>query len=302
MTQNGAGTVQRRCGVVALVGRPNVGKSTLLNRMVGQKISIATPKPQTTRHRILGVLTVPAGQIVFVDLPGLHHAARRGLNGYMNRTASAGIDDADLLLWVVEAGQWREDDRWVLEHLAKRNKPVGLVVNKVDRIHPKAELLPFIDQMRQHRDLVFIVPVSALKRDNLLALESEILRCLPAGESLFAEDQVTDRPVRFLAAELIREQLTMRLQRELPYAVSVEIERFEETPYGAEITAVIWVEKESQKGIVIGAGGQMLKTVGHEARLAIARMLQKSVHLQLWVKVKAAWPDREDALRSLGYE
>lgn len=302
MTQEGTGAVQRRCGIVALVGRPNVGKSTLLNRMVGQKISIATPKPQTTRHRIIGVRTAPAGQIVLVDLPGLHRGGPRGLNDYMNRTARVGIDDADLLLWVIEAGQWRDDDRWVLEHLSRRDEPVGLVVNKVDRMHPKAALLPFIDQMRQRRELAFVVPVSALRQDNLCALEDEIYRHLPVGENLFAEEQVTDRPVRFLVAELIREQLTLRLQRELPYALSVEIERFEETPDGADIAAVIWVEKESQKGIVIGAGGRMLKVVGRGARMASARMLQTPVHLQLWVKVKARWPDSDDALRSLGYD
>lgn len=291
-----------RCGYAAIVGRPNVGKSTLLNALIGTKVSIVTPKPQTTRHRILGILTRPTAQIVFVDTPGIHSQARRVMNQYMNRSALSSLADADLLLFVVEALEWTEEDDGVLERVRRSGRPAIAIVNKVDRIHEKPRLLPYLHELSRRADFNAIVPLSAEKRDNLARLPGLIEALLPEAPPLFPTDQVTDRSERFLAAEIIREKLTWQLRQELPYGLTVEIERFEEQGERALIGAVVWVERPGQKAIVIGAGGERLKEIGRLARLELNELLKKSVHLELWVKVHENWADSEQALRSFGYE
>jgi GTP-binding protein Era len=293
--------VPHRCGFAAILGRPNVGKSTLLNALVGTKVSIVTPKPQTTRHRIQGILTRPQSQIIFVDTPGIHGQERRVMNQYMNRSALSSLD-ADVLLFVVEALQWTEDDERVLERVRTSNRPVIAVVNKVDRVREKPRLLPYLKEFARRADFKAIVPLSAERRDNLAKLPKLIEELLPEGPALFPTDQVTDRSERFLAAEIIREKLTWRLREELPYGLTVEIERFEEQGGRVGIGAIVWVERPGQKAIVIGAGGERLKEIGRLARLEINDLLKKSVHLELWVKVKENWADSEQALKSFGYE
>ena len=291
-----------RCGFAAIVGRPNVGKSTLLNALVGTKVSIVTPKPQTTRHRIQGILTRPHSQIIFVDTPGIHGQERRVMNQYMNRSALSSLD-ADVLLFVVEALQWNEDDERVLERVRASNRPVIAVVNKVDRVREKQRLLPYLKEFARRAEFKAILPLSAVRRDkNLAKLPKLIEELLPEGPAHFPTDQVTDRSERFLAAEIIREKLTWRLREELPYGLTVEIERFEEQGGRVGIGAIVWVERPGQKAIVIGAGGERLKEIGRLARLEINDLLKKSVHLELWVKVKENWADSEQALKSFGYE
>jgi GTP-binding protein Era len=279
-----------------------VGKSTLLNALIGTKVSIVTPKPQTTRHRILGILTRPASQIVFVDTPGIHAEQRRVMNQYMNRSALSSLDDADVLLFVVESLTWTDDDERVLERVRRSGRPVIAIVNKVDRVHDKPRLLPFIEELAKRADFTAIVPLSAEKRDNLGKLPEMIETLLPESPPHFPTDQVTDRSERFLVAEIIREKLTWRLREELPYGLTVEIERFEEQDGRQLIGAVVWVERTGQKAIVIGAGGERLKEIGRLARLEINQLLHKNVHLELWVKVKENWADSEQALKSFGYE
>jgi len=295
-------TPTTRSGFTAIVGRPNVGKSTLLNRLIGQKLSIVAPKPQTTRHRILGILNRPQSQIVFVDTPGIHSKQRRVMNQYMNRSALASLQDADVLLFVVEALQWTDDDERVLERVTSAGRPAIAVINKVDRIHDKPQLLPFIAQLSQRHAFREVVPVSADKGDNVMRLPELIEQFLPESPPLFPADQVTDRSERFLAAEIIREKLTWRLREELPYGLTVEIERFGEEEGRFVIGAVIWVERTGQKAIVIGVGGERLKEIGRLARLDLNELLKRHVHLELWVKVKENWADSEQALRSFGYE
>jgi GTP-binding protein Era len=294
--------VPHRCGFAAIVGRPNVGKSTLLNALIGTKVSIVAPKPQTTRHRILGILSRPAAQIVFVDTPGIHSQARRVMNRYMNRSALSSLEDADLLLFVVEALVWTEDDERVLERVRRSGRPAIAIVNKVDRVRDKPRLLPFIDELSKRAEFKAIVPLSAEKRQNLDKLPELIETLLPESPPLFPADQVTDRSPRFLASEIIREKLTWRLREELPYGLTVEIERFEEQGDRLLVSAVVWVERPGQKAIVIGAGGERLKEIGRLARLELNELLHKSVHLELWVKVKENWADSEQALKSFGYE
>ncbi len=291
-----------RCGFAAIVGRPNVGKSTLLNALIGTKVSIVAPKPQTTRHRILGILTRPHSQIIFVDTPGIHSQARRVMNQYMNRSALSSLADADVLLLVVEPLQWTEDDERVLERVRESGRPVLAVVSKVDRVHDKRRLLPYLKELARRTDFKAIVPLSAEKHDNLGKLPKLIESLLPESPPLFPTDQVTDRSERFLAAEIIREKLTWRLREELPYGLTVEIERFAEEGGRTLIGAIVWVERPGQKAIVIGAGGERLKEIGRLARLELNELLKKSVHLELWVKVKENWADSEQALKSFGYE
>jgi len=289
--------------MVAMAGRPNVGKSTLLNRVLGQKISIVTRKPQTTRQRILGILTRADAQIVFVDTPGIHRGERSALNRYMNRAARESLEDADLALLVVEAGQWTDADDLALEWIRRAGVPVALAVNKIDRVRPRERLLPFLDEAARRADFRFLVPLSARTGDNLAALLDELAAALPAGPALFPEDQITDRSERFLAAELIREQLMNMLHQEVPYGLAVEVERFEaEDAERVRIGAVIWVEREAHKAIVIGRGGEALKRIGRAARLQIAEALGCRVHLDLWVKVKEGWTDRPGAIQQFGYE
>jgi GTP-binding protein Era len=291
-----------RSGYVAIVGRPNVGKSTLLNRLIGQKISITSWRPQTTRHRILGINTRADAQIVYIDTPGLHLGARRAMNRIMNRAAAGTLEEADLAVFVVEALKWTDEDEHVLGLLRQAGIPAVLAINKVDRIADKALLLPYIADLRDRYEFADVVPVSALKGIQVTEFEDVIAKLLPEGPALFPEDQVTDRSERFLVAELVREQLMRRLGQEVPYGTTVEIEKYSEEDGLVRIAALIWVDRDSHKAIVIGKGGQMLKTIGQDARLAIERLLGTRVYLQLWVKVKENWSDDERALRGFGYE
>jgi GTP-binding protein Era len=297
MTDNGF-----RCGFVAVVGRPNVGKSTLINALIGQKVSIVTSKPQTTRHRILAVHTSDEFQIVFVDTPGLHRDAGRAMNRLMNRTAASALADADLALFVVEATRWTEEDEDVLARIQSSGTPCFALLNKVDKVHPKDRLLEEIQAMSARHEFSEIVPISARKQDNTDTLLELIPKYLPESPPFFPAEMQTDRSPAFHAAEIVREKLTVHLREELPYGVTVQIEQYEQTDRGFDIHAMIWVERDSQKGIVVGKGGAMLKTVGREARIELARSLGKPVHLALWVKVKENWADSEQDLLSLGYE
>ncbi len=291
-----------RCGFIALVGRPNAGKSTLLNRLLGFKLSITSPRPQTTRHVIRGIRTAGDVQLVFVDTPGLHRNARKAINRYMNRAASGALEGVDAVVLVAEAGGWTEDDEEVLRRVESAQAPVFLVLNKIDRLSERDKLLPEIERHAQRYQFAAIVPLSALDGENVAELERELVAAMPRGAHLFADDQVTDRGLRFLAAELVREKLTRRLGQELPYALTVEIEGYEQDEALTRISALIWVERESQKAIVIGRGGQALKAVGQAARRSLEAMLGSQVHLKLWVKVRAGWSDDERAIRALGYD
>jgi len=291
-----------RCGYAAIIGRPNVGKSTLLNHILGQKISITSRRPQTTRHRILGIKTTPEAQVIYVDTPGLHRGGKRAMNRYMNRVAASSIKDVDVALFVVEGLRWTPEDQDVLERLKKENVPVILVVNKVDKVTDKETLLPHFQKVSGYMDFVQIIPISARHGTNVEALEQEILRLLPLAPHMYPEDQVTDRSERFLAAELVREKLTRRLGQEVPHSLTVSIEQFSEEAGIINITALIWVEKSGQKSIVIGKDGGVLKEVGTQARQDMERIFDNKVFLTLWVKVKEGWSEDERALRSLGYD
>ncbi len=289
------------CGYVALVGRPNVGKSTILNRLVGQKISITSRRPQTTRHRILGIKTDAATQIVFVDTPGLHAHQPRAMNRYLNRAAADALQDVDVVVLVLEGTRWHKDDDWVLEMLQRVSCPVIAAINKTDRVTDKKTLLPYLAALAEKRDFAALIPVCARTGERLDELETAVRNYLPESPPLFPEDQITDRSERFLAAELVREKLFRKLGEEIPYGLSVEIERFRTENNTLHIHALIWVEKSGHKAIVIGAKGERLKEVGREAREDMERAFGQKVFLNLWVKVKEGWADDERALQSLGY-
>ncbi len=291
-----------RCGFVAVIGRPNVGKSTLINAIMGKKISIVTHKPQTTRHRILAVHTEGDTQIVFVDTPGIHRKAAKAINRLMNRTAVSALADADLVLFVAEATRWTEEDDDVVYRFRSMQTPVVAVLNKVDRVHPKEQLLEAIATLSKRHEFAEIFPVSALKKNNLDALMAVIPNFLPASPLLFPQEMQTDRSAEFQAAEVIREKLTLLLHQEIPYGLTVQIERYESDDDRLTINAVIWVDRDSQKGIVVGKGGKVLKTVGQSARLELSEQLGCRVHLELWVKVKDNWSNSEQDLMRLGYE
>ncbi len=293
---------QHRCGLVALVGRPNVGKSTLLNRLVGQKISITARRPQTTRHRILGISTHPDHQAIYLDTPGLHRGEKRAMNRYLNHTASTTLEEVDLVLFVVAGSQWTAEDAGVLQRLTALTIPVVMVINKVDLIRDKAQLLPHLQHLESKGRFAALVPLSAECGDNLTALERVVASHLPLAPPLYPPDQVTDRSLRFLAEELVREKLTRHLGAELPYALSCQVERFEEERGLARIWVVIWVERPGQKAIVIGNRGATLKRVGQEAREEMERIFDGKVHLTLWVRVRKDWSDDESALKELGYQ
>lgn len=301
---NGQVTRPHRAGTVAIVGRPNVGKSTLLNALVGQKLSITSPKPQTTRHRVTGILSDEKFQAVFIDTPGLHTHQPRALNRLMNRAAGSSMADADLILWVVDAVRWTAEDEAVLERVRSAAKPCILVINKVDRLRRREQLLPLIDKLSALYAFAAVVPLSAQRSADVNRLAPVIEGLLPEAPPLYPVDQVTDRSERFLAAEVIREKLTRSLHQELPYGLTVEIESWQEQddPPAVEIHAVIWVERVGQRRIVIGKGGQVLKSVGRAARLELNQSLGRRVHLELWVKVRENWADSDAALRALGYE
>lgn len=288
-----------RCGYIAIVGRPNVGKSTLLNRLLEQKISITARKPQTTRQTIIGIKTLEETQLVFVDTPGLHKDSKRALNRYMNKAASSMLGDVAVIVWVVDAGRWTEDDDWVLAKLKKMEKPVILAVNKIDRLADQNQLLPLVDKLSKKMHFAEIVPISAKNGTQVAELERVIAGYLPESEFFYDADQVTDRSERFIAAELIREKLFRNLGQELPYAVTVIIDKYQLQKEVLHIDATIWVERAGQKAIVIGKKGEQLKKIGTAARLDIEKMVDHKVFLQLWVKVKENWADDERALNSL---
>jgi GTP-binding protein Era len=289
------------CGYAAIIGRPNVGKSTLLNQNLGKKISITSRKPQTTRHRLLGIKTDGNTQIIYVDTPGLHQRKYNAMNRYLNRAALISMVGVDVIVWLVEALQWTEEDTFVLNSLAEISTPVILCVNKIDKIPDKNALLPYLQKVATQYDFREIVPISARKGHNLIELESKIIQLLPISIPLFPEKQITDRSERFLAAELIREKLVRRLGEELPYRLTVQIEHFSSDKKLTHISALIWVERQGQKVIVIGKKGKLLKAIGVEARLEMEALLECKVFLQLWVKVKQGWCDDERALQQLGY-
>ena len=293
---------RQRCGYVAIIGRPNVGKSTLLNHMLGQKISITSRKPQTTRHRVLGIKTDGADQIVFVDTPGLHRQADKAINRYMNRAASSAITDVDVVVMVVDRTAWTEEDAWVLEQALAGPAPVILAVNKVDLMDDKASLLPHLQFLSEQAEFKAIVPISALNSHNIADLEQCVLENLPDSVHFFPEDQVTDRSERFMAAEMVREKIMRQLGDELPYAITVEIEEFTHRGEVLHISALILVERQGQKRIIIGKGGSRLRSIGAEARADMEALFESKVMLKLWVKVKSGWSDDERALKSLGYD
>ena len=291
----------RRCGYVAIVGRPNVGKSTLLNHLLGQKISITSRKPQTTRHQVLGIKSEGNHQIIFVDTPGLHRGAGKAINRYMNRAASAAIRDVDLVVFVVDRTAWTGEDDFVLQQVKASGAPAILAVNKVDLLADKTALLPHLETLASRGEFVAILPVSALRQHNIDALEAQILKYLPESEFYFPEDQLTDRSQRFLAAEIVREKIMRQLGDELPYANTVEIEEFSQEGDVLHISAVIFVERRGQKKILIGDGGSRLRSIGSDARRSMEKLFDRKVMLRLWVKIKSGWSDDERALRSLGY-
>lgn len=291
-----------KSGFVAIIGRPNVGKSTLLNCLIGEKISITSPKPQTTRWQILGIKTLHHSQIIYIDTPGIHREEKRAMNRYMNRIASSVILDADVIVFMIDATSWRGEDDMVLKKLREADKPVILVINKIDLIKDKSELLPLIDKLKDKYHFTYIIPVSAMGAENTHHLEEEIAKLLPEGPQLYPDDQVTDKSVRFQIAEIIREKLIHSTEEELPYATTVEIEEFKQDEKLTEIGAVIWVERQGQKIIIIGKKGSRLKKIGIQSRREIEKIVGNKVFLRLWVKVKENWSDDDKALRSLGYD
>ena len=296
-------TPETKCGYIAIVGRPNVGKSTLLNYLVGQKISITSRKPQTTRHQLLGIYTDESNQMVFVDTPGIHSDERRELNRLMNKAAGSAVADVDVVVFLVDGTLWTEDDELVISKLSDTKVPVILVVNKVDKIDDKETLLPHIESLAKKYDFAAVFPISALKGDHVSDLRQDLLNRIPNSEFIYPEDFVTDRSMRFMAAESVREKLMRQLGKELPYATTVEIEHYEVDDRGiTNIACVIWVERSGQKQIVIGKKGQRLKQIGQQAREDLEKLIGSKIYLQLWVKVKAGWADDERMLKSMGFD
>lgn len=294
--------LQSHCGFVAIVGRPNVGKSTLLNQLLGQKVSITSRKPQTTRHRIMGIHTEDNYQIIYVDTPGLHIEEKRAINRLMNRAASSSIGDVELVIFVVEGTHWTPDDEMVLNKLSSLRCPVILAINKIDNVIDKTSLLPHIGMISQKMNFLDVVPISAEKGTGVDTIAKIVKQHIPEAIHHFPEDYITDRSQRFMASEIIREKLMRFLGDELPYSVTVEIEQFKVMDKGGyHINGLILVEREGQKKMVIGNKGSKLKTIGTEARIDMERLFETKVHLELWVKVKSGWADDERALRSLGY-
>lgn len=292
-----------RCGFVAVVGRPNVGKSTLVNALVGRKVSIVTSKPQTTRQRVIGVATGEAAQLLFVDTPGMHRRARRALNRMMNQSAQASLADTDVILVVVEAGRWTGEDDDVLARAQEAGRPVFLILNKIDRVQPRENVLPLLQEAAGRGEFAAVVPISAERGENLDRLRALLESAVPEGPALYPPDQWSNRDERFHIAEIVREKLMRRLREELPYGLAVEIERLAESEQGRlEIGAVVWVERDAHKAIVIGKGGEMLKAAGQAARIELKARFNRPVHLEIWVKVREHWTDRDADLRRLGYD
>lgn len=292
-----------RCGMVSIVGRPNVGKSTLMNHLIGQKVSITSRKPQTTRHRIHGIHTRDHFQIVFADTPGIHTGQERALNRAMNDAAVSTLSGVDVVCMMVDGLKWTPGDEHVLSLLPEQSDvPVLLIINKVDNLEDKAELLPYIESLSARYPFDAVIPVSALKEQNLDQLEKALVERLPEGDFWYDEDQLTDRSLRFMAAEIIREKVVRQLGQEVPHQVSVEVELWEDGPRVTEISAAILVERRGQKKILIGDKGERIKQIGTQAREDIERLIERRVMLNLWVKIKAGWSDDARALRSLGYD
>jgi GTPase len=290
------------CGMIAIVGRPNVGKSTLLNHMIGQKLCITSRKPQTTRHLILGIKSTDKCQMIFVDTPGMHRSGKHAMNQRMNRAAGSVLHDVDAIVWVVDRSMWTEEDQQVLERLSSVEQPVILAINKIDELADKSALLPLISTYSGRRNFSAIVPVSALQETGLDVLEEALLQHLPEADFIYPEDQLTDKSERFFASEIIREKIIRQLGEELPYQTAVEIEEFIQDGNLLRISGLILVEKEGQKKIVIGDGGERLKKIGQQARLDMEEMFGHKVMLKLWVKVRRGWADSERTLNSLGIE
>src|SRR5579872_1414360 len=291
-----------KCGYVAIVGRPNVGKSTLLNALIGKKISIISPKPQTTRNQILGIKTLDHTQIVFIDTPGLHDAEKRVMNRYMNRLASAVILDADVIVFIIDATRWVDDDELVFKKVSEADAPVILVINKIDKLNDKKEILPLIEKYKEKYHFAHIIPISAKRKENLDSLEETLVSMMPEGPHFFPGEQITDKNERFQVGEIIREKVIRATEQELPYSTTVVVESMKEEGKLLEISAIIWVEREGQKPIVIGKNGERLKSIGTSARKEIVKLLGRKIFLRLWVKVKSNWTDDERALGSLGFE
>ena len=289
-------------GFIAVVGRPNVGKSTLINELIGQKLSITSHKPQTTRHRIHAIDTQTNYQMIFVDTPGIHIGNKKAINSYMNKTASSSLSEVDMILWLVEALKWTKEDERVMEHLTKIKVPIILCVNKIDNLNTKDEILPYLENLGEKFQANEVFPLSAFKKNHTNGLRKLILKHLPQQEALFESDYVTDRSQRFVVAEFIREKLMRNLSNELPYDLTVEIEKFDLDGQMYRIAARIFVEKPSQKSIVIGDKGKMLKQIGEESRISIEGYLESKVFLELWVKVRQGWSNNKKALASLGYD
>ncbi|MDA9599046.1 GTPase Era [bacterium] len=290
-----------RCGYVAIVGRPNVGKSTLLNHILGQKLCITSRKPQTTRHTLLGIKTEDDMQMIFVDTPGIHTNQERAINRVMNRSAASVISDVDLVIFVVDRFEWSEADEYVAKYLGNNSTPVIVAVNKVDMVEDKEALLPHLQFLSSKVDAADLIPLSALRKTNLDELEAKIKTYIPEGMHIFPEDQITDRSERFLAAEIVREKITRQLGAEVPYQVTVEIEEFRAEKKITYISALILVERDGQKKIIIGTNGERIKKIGEQARADLESLLDCKVMLRTWVKVRSGWSDDERALRSLGY-
>ncbi|MFG6178176.1 GTPase Era [Halomonas sp. THAF12] len=297
--------MSQTCGFVAIVGRPNVGKSTLMNRILGQKISITSRRPQTTRHQVMGIKTEGDAQFIYVDTPGIHILEKdrnKAINRFMNQAATQALRDVDCVVFIIDRTRWSAEDQVVLERLANVEAPVILAVNKVDRLKDKTELLPWLESVGARRDFAAIVPIAAKHGTHVADLEAEVARHLPESVHFFPDDQVTDKSQRFLAAELVREKVMRQLGDELPYQMTVEIEEFRDEGRVVHISALIMVERQGQKKILIGERGERIKKIGREARLDMERAFDAKVMLNLWVKVKRGWSDDERALKSLGYD
>lgn len=290
-----------KCGFVAIIGRPNVGKSTLLNKFIGKKISITSNKPQTTRHKIIGVKTEGENQIVFIDTPGMHLHQKKAINKAMNKSAKGALSDVDVILFMIDSLKWTDEDEMVLELVKKVKVPVFLLINKIDKISDKDELLPHIEQLNTKYDFNEIIPISVFKDTQIVKLKELIFNLLPDSPHYFPQEQITDKSKSFQLAEIVREKLTRFLGDELPYALAVQIEKIQKEKNFYMINCLIWVEKESQKQIVIGKQGAKLKEIGTLSRIDMQKLLDSKVHLKLWVKVKEGWSDNESSLEEFGY-
>tara|TARA_B100001769_G_scaffold51936_1_gene37518 strand:- start:53 stop:961 length:909 start_codon:yes stop_codon:yes gene_type:complete len=291
-----------KCGFVSIVGRPNVGKSTLVNSILRNNISIVTRKPQTTRNRILGIYTMPEYQAIFVDTPGIHINEKKAINRVMNKTAINAMMDTNLNLFVCDSLYWSEEDEVVLNQLKNARSPSILLLNKIDLIHPKDKLLELISTLSNKHEFSEVIPIMAKNRDSLKSLLSIIPKYLPNSPQLYESEMITDRSRIFITSEKIREKLILQLNQEIPYGLSVEIDKFSEDTKQIRIDAMIWVEKNGQKGIVVGKEGSTLKKIGTSARLDLKNYFKKNIHLNLWVKVKSNWADSKKELISMGFE